>query len=160
MSHSLPFAPPAGVTFRHGTDADLPAILDLWVAAWAATMPEIDFATRRNWLTERQRSMVSEGAIILLASCAGELVGYALVNPLTAYLDQIAVAPSQHGQGIAPQLLAQAQRLSPTKLTLHVNQKNGRAIRFYEREGFVRTGEGTNPRSGLPIFFYTWTAPV
>jgi putative acetyltransferase len=146
------------IVFRHGSDTDMPAILDLWVSAWAATMPEIDFSARRDWLRDWQRALVLEGAIILLCSADDELVGYALVNPVTAYLDQIAVAPSQHGRGVAPRLLEQAKHLSHGRLTLHVNQKNARAIRFYERERFVLSGEGVNPRSGLPIFYYVWNA--
>ncbi len=39
----------------------------------------------------------------------------------------------------------------PTGLELHVNLDNPRAVRFYEREGFVQIGEGVSPRSGLPI---------
>lgn len=146
------------ITLRHGTDADMPAILDLWVAAWTATMPEVDFASRRDWLTERQRSMVSEGAIVLLAFQSEAMAGYALVNPHTSYLDQIAVAPESQGSGIALKMLNAARTLSPAKLSLHVNQSNTRAIRFYEREGFVKSGDGVNPRSGLPIYFYSWIA--
>ncbi len=144
------------ITLRPGTESDLPAILDLWVDAWTASMPELDFASRRDWLAARQRSMVAQGAVILVAFAGDKLVGYALVNPGTSYLDQIAVAPDARGSGVALQVLEAARRLSPGQLGLHVNQKNARAIRFYEREGFVRSGEGINPNSGLPIYFYTW----
>jgi putative acetyltransferase len=144
------------LSLRPGTEADLPAILDLWVEAWTATMPELDFASRRDWLAMRQRSMVAEGAVIIVAFNGDRMVGYALVNPDNAYLDQIAVAPDARGSGVALQVLEAARKFSPGQLTLHVNQKNARAIRFYEREGFVRSGEGINPNSGLPIFFYSW----
>ncbi len=146
------------ITLRPGTEADMPAILDLWVAAWTAAMPEIDFEARRAWLQERQTTLVAEGAVVALAEQAGALAGYVLVNPTTAYLDQIAVRPGQWGTGIARALLDEARRLSPTRLGLHVNQQNQRAIRFYEREGFRHSGEGINPRSGLPIYFYEWSA--
>jgi putative acetyltransferase len=119
-------------------------------------MPEIDFVGRRDWLRDRQAALVSEGAVVTLAELGG-LLGYSLVNPGAGYLDQIAVSPAHWGKGIARALLDEARRISPSRLGLHVNQSNERAIRFYEREGFVRTGEGVNPRSGLPIFFYQWT---
>ncbi|MGL4727794.1 MAG: GNAT family N-acetyltransferase [Bosea sp. (in: a-proteobacteria)] len=145
------------ITLRPGLEADMPALLDLWVEAWAKAMPEIDFASRRDWLRERQASMVAEGAVITMAEHGSVAVGFTLVNPATAYLDQIAVAPAYWSKGIARQLLDHARQLCPDALGLHVNQQNSRAIHFYEREGFRRTGEGINPRSGLPIYFYQWT---
>ena len=67
------------------------------------------------------------------------------------------MAPDAWGSGLARALLDEARRISPAGLGLHVNQNNPRAVRFYEREGFVRVGEGLNPRSGLPIWEYRWT---
>jgi putative acetyltransferase len=145
------------VTLRPGVDADMPALLDLWVSAWTRAMPEINFVARREWLREWQESLVAEGAVIAIAQQAGTVVGYVIVNPDTAYLDQLAVDPGHWGQGIADLLLDEARRISPARLSLHVNQSNGRAISFYERTGFRRMGEGINPRSGLPIFSYEWT---
>ena len=31
-----------------------------------------------------------------------------------------------------------------------------RAVRFYEREGFTRTGEGVNKHSGAATYLYEW----
>ena len=49
-------------------------------------------------------------------------------------------------------LLAEAKRLSPGRLELHVNQDNARAIAFYRKHGFAVAGEDVNPRSGAPIY--------
>ncbi len=84
------------------------------------------------------------------------LLGYALVNAATRYLDQLAVNPIHKGRGIASALLDEAKRLSPNDLRLHVNQSNARAVRLYERHGFAVVGEGLNPRTGLPIFHMRW----
>jgi putative acetyltransferase len=46
--------------------------------------------------------------------------------------------------------------LSKVGLELHVNQDNGRAIRFYEKHGFRKAGEDVNPRSGAPIYRMCW----
>jgi putative acetyltransferase len=39
---------------------------------------------------------------------------------------------------------------------LDVNQSNKRAVRFYERAGFVRIGDGVNSRSGAATHLYEW----
>ncbi len=141
---------------------DRPAMLALWVAAWQATLPQIDFAARAGWLAERLDALEAAGAVTRLALAAGRgsddvsLAGFVVVSPATGYLDQLVVGPHWFGAGVAAALLAEARRLSPHRLELHVNQDNPRAVRFYEREGFLRTGEGINPRSGLPIWRYEW----
>jgi putative acetyltransferase len=50
----------------------------------------------------------------------------------------------------------EAKRISPSLIRLDVNQINGRAVRFYEREGFMRAGEGVNKHSGAPTWLYEW----
>ena len=56
-------------------------------------------------------------------------------------------------------LLDAAKRRAPGHLMLEVNQDNARALKFYERQGFVREGEGVNPRSGLKTWRYRWPSP-
>ena len=46
--------------------------------------------------------------------------------------------------------------LSPDGITLLVNTDNARAIRFYERNGFVHAGEDVNPTSGRPVLKMAW----
>ena len=40
----------AKVSIRPYVSADRDALVDLWVAAWRETMPEIDFEARRGWI--------------------------------------------------------------------------------------------------------------
>lgn len=56
---------------------------------------------------------------------------------LSHSLDQIEVAPEHWGSGVALALLNEAKRISPNGLNLLVNKDNARAIRFYEKHGFV-----------------------
>jgi putative acetyltransferase len=86
----------------------------------------------------------------------GHILGVVIVDPATGYLDQIVVATDAQGRGIADVLLAEARRLSPALLELHVNQDNARAVRFYEKNGFIKSGEDVNPRSGAPIYRMSW----
>ena len=143
---------------RPMAEGDLPAMLDLWVAAWQATMPQIDFVARRGWLADRLAEFAAQEVAILCAIDAAEVVtGFVTIDRRTAYLDQLAVAPSSFGNGVAAATLMQAaKRASPQRVELQVNQDNPRAIRFYEREGFARIEPGTSTASGRPIWRMRW----
>ena len=144
------------LTVRPMQPEDLPETLDMWVAAWQAAYPTIDFAVRRGWTAERIAELERTGSQSRVAISDGSIVGALVANPETGYLDQIVVAIEQQGTGAAEALLAEAKRLSPSRLDLHVNKDNARANHFYEKHGFVVTGEDVNPRSGAPIFLMTW----
>ena len=145
------------VALRELTEADIPAVTGMWIAAWASAMPAIDFEARRDYFAGRLVQHGTEGARRLVAVAEdGSLRGLLVVNPATRYLDQIAVATVEKGTGLATRLLGEAQRLSPGGLSLHVNQDNPRAIRFYEKNGWRRGEASVNPRSGLPIWLYHW----
>jgi putative acetyltransferase len=136
--------------------ADLPETLDLWVATWQVAYPAIDFNARRGWAVDHIAELERAGAQSLVVLHGGRIVGAMVVDPATGYLDQIVVASEQQGQGIADLLLAEARRLSPGGLDLHVNKDNARALRFYEKNGFAKAGEDINPRSGAPILKMIW----
>ncbi len=79
---------------------------------------------------------------------AGRLSGDRFLRPAGV------VAPEAWGSGLADELLAEAKRTSPM-LDLYVNKDNTRAIRFYEKHGFVIGGEGMS-LSGRPIYKMSW----
>ncbi len=145
------------VRFSSLSPRDLPSLLDLWVESWSHVYPGIHFEDRRDWFRGHVASWLDAGRACQLARTAdGRLVGFILIDPAAAHLDQICVAHELKGAGYGLTLLREAQRLSPRCIDLSVNALNHRAIRFYEREGFLRTGEGVNPNSGLPVFHYRW----
>jgi putative acetyltransferase len=53
-------------------------------------------------------------------------------------------------------LVDEAKHRSPDRITLLVNKDNARAIRFYQRNGFVHAGEDVNPTSGRPVLKMEW----
>ena len=134
------------------------ALLDLWVEAWRATMPQIDFESRRSWFSAHLDHLSAAGALLTGAyGIDDDLLGFVAVHPQTGELDQICVSLAAQGSDVARRLLDEAKRISPRLLLLTVNLDNPRAIRFYEREGFVQGLHGTNPKSGLPTVQMTWT---
>lgn len=150
-------APPR---IRARADADWPAMLHLWVAAWRATYPEIDFEARRDWLMRHVSALEAHGAATLCL-CNGptdELAGFVVIDPKSGWLDQICVAPPYFGAGAAKALIEAARGVSPKFIRLDVNADNARAIRFYERGGFFRVGQGANTLSGRATVMMEWRA--
>jgi putative acetyltransferase len=146
------------VTLRPYSAADEDAAIELWRRTWAQHYPQIDFNARVDWWRARWRNELVPAARIVLAEADGALAGFVTVDPKTKYLDQIVVAPEHWGSGVARALLDEAKRLSPKGLDLLVNKDNARAIRFYEKHGFVYTGEDKNPVSGKPVNRMRWRA--
>jgi putative acetyltransferase len=135
----------------------LPELADLWVAAWAATMPAIDFEARRAWFVAHLNAMHSAGVAILCARGEGDrIAAFVTLDRTCGHIDQLAVAPGKWGRGAALALLTEAKRRCAGGLHLDVNQDNPRAVRFYEREGFRRAAAGVNSASGLKTWRYEW----
>lgn len=139
--------------------SDREGVADLWVAAWKTTGLPIDFDARRDWLVGRLDELDREGAVLLVGLDAqGRAAGLVTVDPATGYVDQLCVAPSERGGGLARALLDEAKRRAPGVVDLNVNVDNPRACRFYKREGFLGVGVGTSPLSGLPMLHLRWRA--
>ena len=136
---------------------DEDAAIELWRETWQQAYPSIDFAARVPWWRERWRSELMPNTAIMVAEQAGELVGFVTIDA-KGYLDQLVVAPDRWGSELANMLVNEAKRLSPDRITLLVNTDNARAIRFYERNGFVQAGADVNPTSGKPVLRMEWTA--
>jgi putative acetyltransferase len=149
----------SALTLRPYATADEDATIELWRRTWTHHFPHIDFNARVAWWRERWRQELLPVALVVVAEKDGALVGFVTVDPKTKYLDQIVVAPEHWGGGIALALLDEAKRLSPSGLELLVNKNNDRAIRFYEKHGFVYAGEDKNPVSGIAVNRMTWPAP-
>lgn len=137
--------------------ADHEQLLDLWQESWQVTLPAIDFAARRPWFSDYLKGLVASGTRLRVAAAPSDVpLGFYTLDG-QGYLDQIAVRRDKWGGGVAVALIADAKAQAPGRIDLKVNQANLRAIRFYEREGFVRGKADISPQSGLPLWGYTWT---
>jgi putative acetyltransferase len=146
----------ADFTLRRYAPADEEPAIELWRRTWQLTYPDIDFSTRLAWWRQRWCNELVPSARVTVAEANGTMVGFVTVDPSSLELDQIVVAPEQWGTGVASALIEEAKRISPNGLDLHVNKDNSRAIRFYEKLGFVARGEAMNWRSGAPVKKMSW----
>jgi putative acetyltransferase len=134
---------------------DEDAAIALWQKTWQLAYPDIDFAARVAWWRERWRSELVPNAAIIVAEAAGAMAGFVTIDG-SGYLDQLVVAPDHWGSPLATMLVDEAKRRSPDGVTLKVNADNVRAIRFYERSGFVHDGEDVNPGSKRRVLKMAW----
>ncbi|CAM5762578.1 acetyltransferase [Labrys miyagiensis] len=147
---------PAFVTLRAAEPRDEAAMRTLWCETWAATYPAFDYQARwpNMWLKWKELK-----AEIHVATRRHDLVGMLVLVPVSdqaMLLEQIVLALGEQGSGTAHLLMNVAKQKTGLILKLSVNAFNKRAIRFYEREGFVRTASGVNVASGLATYDYEW----
>jgi len=146
-------------SLRDFAEADLPALIDLWVAAWKASGIPIDFGDRRAWIRDCLATLYAGGAEIVVGlDAGGKPVGFVTIDARSGTLDQLCVAPAERGSGLAVTLMDEAKRRSPGLIELKVNEANPRAQRFYEREGFMVAGRGVSSLSGWPTLIMRWRA--
>ena len=146
----------ASFSLRRYVEADEDAAIELWRRSWQCAYPAIDFAQRLDWWRARWRDELVPTAVVMVAERGGKMLGFVTVDPRTGYLDQIVVAPEEWGSALGAALLAEAKRCAPAGLDLLVNQDNARAIRFYEKHGFVVARAEKNPLSGAPLHRMRW----
>ena len=107
------------------------------------------------WWRERWRNELVPNAAIIVAEQADALVGFVTIDG-QGYLDQLVVSPDHWGSKLADRIGRRSQTPVARRRHALVNKDNARAIRFYERNGFVHAGEDVNPTSGRPVLRMTW----
>jgi GNAT superfamily N-acetyltransferase len=148
-------APEPGLVIRVATAADAPAVADVYLASFRATydfpLAHGDEAVR-GWIA----ATIDGPAETWLAQDGAAVVGMMVVAP--GVLDQLYVRPDRIGGGIGRRLLDRAKERSPAGLTLSTFQVNGRARRFYERNGFAldALGDGAGNEEGQADVRYVW----
>lgn len=147
------------MTDRDATPADAEAIAALFATSFTATFGHLyaapDLATFLAGFTlAGWRAELADPAIaVRVAEIAGTLAGFAKSGPLTLpvtptgparELRQLYLADAAKGTGLAQALtawtIADARARGAHELFLSVYIDNIRAIRFYERLGFVDIG--------------------
>ncbi len=111
-------------------------------------------------IAETFQERLAEMTVFAAISDSNEVVGTIACNLVSAeegHLRGMAVLPSLHGSGIAGQLLSYAEsELRSRKcmrITLDTTEPLQRAMRFYEKHGYRRSGK-TSDFFGMPLVEY------
>ena len=132
----------------------------IWAASSSMVLPDIEFHERRGWLFNQIEDLHEQGAstVVALDAGNGRLRGVVTVHPVTKQLHNRVVAPEALGSGLAKLLLVEARDVAPARMAVDVLRDNARALRFFEREGFRRIGEGVDELTGEETVKMEWRA--
>lgn len=123
-------------------------IRGLWHSAYDGLLGEaqVEYMTQKfQSAAAIEEQTAKENYIYFFIEDGGREIGYCAVQPLedSLFLSKLYLKEECRGRGIGQRALAQvcavAKRLSLPRVWLTVNKGNARAIRAYEKFGFVRT---------------------
>jgi GNAT superfamily N-acetyltransferase len=155
---------------RPAVAADAPAVAEIWLHGWrdghlghvseefVAIRTPSSFATRA----------ADRVADTIVADVDGVLAGFVMLD--ADEVEQVYVAATHRGTGVAAALLSEAERLVAAaghqRAWLAVVAGNARARRFYERSGWVDEGPFDYPAKtatssiSVPCHRYTKTVSI
>ena len=136
---------------REMTRTDLPDIMRIWIEG---NLDAHDFVDGDYW--RRNYAMVQremQKARVYVWEESDEVVGF--VGIQGDYIAGLFVDREYRGRGIGRRLLNHAKK-KYSALSLHVFEKNPRAVSFYLREGFVKAETGKNTDSWEREYLMQW----
>ena len=134
------------------TEADLPAIAELAGVSWRACYPgiishaQIDYMLARMYSLDVLRDEIrSQGIRYDRLLVEDKLAGFASYGPIAdpgvMKLHKLYLPPDRLGLGLGSRLLQHVERevhaSGARRLVLSVNKRNTRAIKAYQKNGFV-----------------------
>lgn len=136
---------------RRLQEADVDRVMDLWLDT---NLKAHNFVHAAYWRSnfEPVKEILPQ-AEVYVYEVAEEIQGF--VGLSGEYIEGIFAADEMQSQGIGKRLLDHMKAIKDT-LHLSVYQKNTRAIRFYQREGFVIQYEGLDESTGEKEYAMLW----
>ena len=131
--------------------ADMDQVAEIWLTA---NLQAHGFISSEYW--RGNQALVKElllQAEVYVYEKSGEILGFAGLDG--EYIEGIFVAEAARSHGIGKSLLDFLKAKKP-ELHLNVYQKNTRAIRFYEWEGFYIQSEGLDEATGEKDYAMVW----
>lgn len=137
---------------REFQSGDLDRVLEIWLEA---NVRAHGFIPRPYWegQLELVRSLLPQAELYVWQD--GDDVVQGFIGLDGEHIQGLFVWPPAQSQGVGGKLLNRA-RAARGRLTLHVYQKNRRAIAFYRREGFCIEREDVDARTGEWEYQMTW----
>ena len=155
-------AQPSLVSIRKATHDDIPAILACLRLAFEDYLESytqgafLDTVLTPETLQGRLETM----SVFVAVDCTNEIAGTISCKVIDAeegHLRGMAMLPALRGTGIAGQLLRHAEsellRRNCKRITLDTTEPLQRAMRFYEKHGYHRSGKISNS-FGMPLIEY------
>jgi len=153
------YAVPDQLSFRNATEDDVAAVVELVESAYRGEESREGWTTEAEILggqrtdpgevrqviaTPRSRLLLAERDGTLIACC--QLEHRADQRGEHAYFGMFAVSPRRQGAGVGKQVMVEAERIAREEwgaVTIEMTVISVREdlIAFYERRGYVRTGE-------------------
>jgi GNAT superfamily N-acetyltransferase len=141
------------ISIRPYTEADFAAVTTVWFESWESVGIAVPVSSLKSEMCERFLREVAGNWSVYVATVNTDVAGFVALQE--DRLQQLFVAPKMQNRGVGKQLLdfVKAQRPAGFWLT---TPTEGRAVRFYEREGFRRGDVTMHPRFGHEVVRYDW----
>jgi len=152
----------AGITIRKAIETDTSGILECLRIAFEPYRTQytseafIDTVLTPQTIHDRLAQM----SVFVAVTAANLIVGTiacSVINASEGHLRGMAVLPEWHGRGLAEKLLQSAERevaaRGCSRITLDTTEPLQRAMRFYEKHGYVVSGTTTD-FFGMPLREY------
>ena len=132
-------------------NTDIDRVADIWLKTNLKTHY---FISNQYWKSnyELVKEMMSQSEVYVF-EVDKMIQGFVGLN--NEYIEGIFVSAEMQSQGIGKILLNYVKG-KRNKLILNVYQKNTRAVRFYQREGFEISGEHTEQNTGEREYSMIW----
>lgn len=149
-------------TIRHACEADAGGILSCLQAAFAPYREQYSLEAFRDTVltAETVHERLATMAVFVALAHTGEIVGTigcGLASAEEGHIRGMAVLHEWQGAGVASQLLTIAESelrsRNCCRVTLDTTAPLERAIRFYEKHGYRRSGK-VGDFFGMPLFEY------
>jgi GNAT superfamily N-acetyltransferase len=144
---------PATISIRRAGAGDVPAILQCLQEAFAAYRSVYTTGAFRDTVSgpEDLGNRLSTMCVLVATSLSGEVVGTVAcytIGPEEGHLRGMAVRPPWHGVDVAGKLLGSVENelreRGCTRVSLDATLPLQRAMRFYEKQGFRRSGRSSD----------------
>lgn len=136
---------------RKFNSQDLAVVMQIWLKTNIETHSFIPAAYWKNNFEEVKAALLH--AEIYVAEVDGQIVGFIGLNQ--TIIEGIFVKKGMRSRGIGKQLLDYVKKIKP-ELQLEVYKENPRAIKFYEREQFIKIAEKVDELTDAKYYEMRW----